>query len=59
MSMNPLLGEYRGLNFEVSAQNVEDAIPVLVNQTNAKFTEFEANLKGMTFYAIAMLFVVS
>jgi len=47
VSLNPLLGEYRGLNFEVSAQNVEDAIPVLVNQTNATFTEFEANLKGM------------
>ena len=50
MSPNPLLGEYSGLNFEVSAQHVEDAIPVLVNQTDAKFTEFEANLKGMIIY---------
>ena len=54
-STNPLLGEYTGLNFEVSAQHVEDAIPVLVNQTDTKFTEFEANLKGMTVYMAVCL----
>ena len=50
LPMNPLLGEYTGLNFEVSAQHVEDAIPELVKQTDAKFTEFETKLKSMKSY---------
>ena len=53
---NSLLGDYKGLNFEVSAQDVEDAIPILVNQTHSKFTEFERNLNGMRTYLRIFLY---
>ena len=47
VSKNPLLGEYTGLNFQVSAQHVEEAIPYLVKETDKKFTEFETIIKGL------------
>eukprot|EP00795_Rhopilema_esculentum_P009276 gene9276-16969_t len=47
VSKNPLLGEYTGLNFQVSAQHVEEAIPHLVKETDIKFTEFETRIKDL------------
>eukprot|EP00112_Aurelia_sp_Birch-Aquarium-sp1_P006643 Seg1729.7 transcript_id=Seg1729.7/GoldUCD/mRNA.D3Y31 product="putative cytosolic oligopeptidase A" protein_id=Seg1729.7/GoldUCD/D3Y31 len=40
-TVNPLLGTFNALNFQVSAQHVEEAIPQLVKQTDEKFKEFE------------------
>lgn len=53
---NPLLGEYTGLYFQISAQHVEDGIPELVKQTKEKFTEFENNLGGKSLYSILISF---
>ena len=49
---NPLLGTFNALNFQVSAQHVEEAIPQLVKQTDEKFTEFEEILGSK--YTVSM-----
>ena len=45
-AVNPLLGKFKALNFQVSAEHLEEAIPQLVKQTDEKFKEFEQELDG-------------
>eukprot|EP00794_Sanderia_malayensis_P009400 gene9400-10388_t len=44
---NPLLGEFNGLSYKVTASHVEEAIPVLVKNTGEEFAKFEQTLSGI------------
>ncbi len=53
---NPLLGEFAGLSFKVTAKDVEEAIPTLVKNVEKDFTDFETKLSGLSlFYSFSML----
>ena len=46
--VNPLLEKFSGsMNFKVSAEDVQEAIPCLVKSAEKKFTKLETHLKGM------------
>ncbi len=45
--VNPLLGEFTGLNFKVTAEDVKEAIPALLKSSEEEFNKFEQNLSGI------------